>query len=213
MLRIVPHTVPRVGRSDEHFPTGFELYLLQLGELGEGSALRAVCPRHASILLQALFPNGTSILRFALPLSNTVNKRQQVLAGGCRQQHALGIHPRVSFLLREALLACVSRAPERSLSARHALAGQEGVRGRAAAAREGINLKGAEDFFLKHGPRQGQNLALKPETLNHRPLTLNPEPKTLRPEPQTLNMGWTVVGRARPRERCGLWGRWGCPSR
>ena len=28
MLRIVPHTVPGVGRSYEHFPDGFELYLL-----------------------------------------------------------------------------------------------------------------------------------------------------------------------------------------
>jgi len=30
MLRIVPHTVPRVGRSYEHFPDGFELHLLQV---------------------------------------------------------------------------------------------------------------------------------------------------------------------------------------
>ena len=29
MLRIVPHTVPRVGRSYEHFPDGIELHLLQ----------------------------------------------------------------------------------------------------------------------------------------------------------------------------------------
>jgi len=29
MLRIVPHTVPRVGRSYEHFPDGFELRLLR----------------------------------------------------------------------------------------------------------------------------------------------------------------------------------------
>ena len=28
MLRIVPHTEPRVGRSYEHFPDGFELHLL-----------------------------------------------------------------------------------------------------------------------------------------------------------------------------------------
>ena len=32
MLRIVPHTVPRVGRSHEHFPDGFELHLLQAAE-------------------------------------------------------------------------------------------------------------------------------------------------------------------------------------
>jgi len=29
MLRIVPHTVPRVSRSYEHFPDGFELHLLR----------------------------------------------------------------------------------------------------------------------------------------------------------------------------------------
>ena len=34
MLRIVPPNVPRVGRSDEHFPDGFELHLLQV-ERGE----------------------------------------------------------------------------------------------------------------------------------------------------------------------------------
>ena len=28
MLRIVPHTVPRVGRAYERFPDGFELHLL-----------------------------------------------------------------------------------------------------------------------------------------------------------------------------------------
>ena len=31
MLRIVPHTVPRVGRSYEQFSDGFELHLLQPG--------------------------------------------------------------------------------------------------------------------------------------------------------------------------------------
>ena len=35
MLRIVPHTVPHVGRSYEHFPDGFELHLLRAGGLGE----------------------------------------------------------------------------------------------------------------------------------------------------------------------------------
>jgi hypothetical protein len=34
MLRIVPHTVPRVGRSYEHFPDGFELHLLPLCSRG-----------------------------------------------------------------------------------------------------------------------------------------------------------------------------------
>ena len=32
MLRIVLHTVPRVGRSHEHFPDGFELCLLRVGD-------------------------------------------------------------------------------------------------------------------------------------------------------------------------------------
>ena len=31
MLSIVPHTVPRVARSYEHFANGFELHILQLG--------------------------------------------------------------------------------------------------------------------------------------------------------------------------------------
>jgi len=36
MLRIVPHTVLRVGRSYEHFPDGFELHLPpQVAQLGE----------------------------------------------------------------------------------------------------------------------------------------------------------------------------------
>ena len=34
MLRIVPHTVPRVGRSYEHFQDGLELHLLLLVECG-----------------------------------------------------------------------------------------------------------------------------------------------------------------------------------
>ena len=32
MLRIVLHTVPRVGRSHEHFSDGFELHLLHRGD-------------------------------------------------------------------------------------------------------------------------------------------------------------------------------------
>ena len=31
MLRMVPHTVPRVGRSYEHFLDGLELHLLRYG--------------------------------------------------------------------------------------------------------------------------------------------------------------------------------------
>ena len=45
MLRIVPHTVPHVGRSCEHFPDGLELHLLTslredaLGEAASGNNL------------------------------------------------------------------------------------------------------------------------------------------------------------------------------
>ena len=40
MLRIVPHTAPRVGRSYEHFPDGLELHLLHAG--GEGVVVRSL---------------------------------------------------------------------------------------------------------------------------------------------------------------------------
>ena len=40
MLRSVPHTVPRVGRSYEHFPDGFELHLLHFGVKVWGLGLR-----------------------------------------------------------------------------------------------------------------------------------------------------------------------------
>ena len=33
MLRILPHTVPRVGRSYEHFPDGFDRHLLPFSRL------------------------------------------------------------------------------------------------------------------------------------------------------------------------------------
>jgi hypothetical protein len=33
----VPHTVPRVGRSYEHFPDGFELHLLRFPRKGQVS--------------------------------------------------------------------------------------------------------------------------------------------------------------------------------
>ena len=38
MLRIMPHTVPGVGRSYKHFPDGFELHLL------EPAHRQGVCP-------------------------------------------------------------------------------------------------------------------------------------------------------------------------
>ena len=46
MLRIVPHTVPRVGRSYEHFPDGFELHLLQVAKTGGGCNPPAAGRRH-----------------------------------------------------------------------------------------------------------------------------------------------------------------------
>ena len=42
MLRIVPHTVPHVGRSYRHFPDGFELHLLPTGGTGFVERLSAV---------------------------------------------------------------------------------------------------------------------------------------------------------------------------
>ena len=49
MLRIVPHTVPRVGRSYENFPDGFELHLLPrcLDLRTTTSQKRAAVPRRA----------------------------------------------------------------------------------------------------------------------------------------------------------------------
>jgi hypothetical protein len=49
MLHIVPHNVPRFGRSYEHFPDGFELHLLpQEGKVAEAErereAQRAAAP-------------------------------------------------------------------------------------------------------------------------------------------------------------------------
>ena len=45
MLRIVPPTVPRVGRSYEHFPDVFELHLLQedFKEMLEDKAFQRPC--------------------------------------------------------------------------------------------------------------------------------------------------------------------------
>ena len=63
MLRIVPHTVPRVGRSYEHFPDGFELHLLPVS--GRGGAPASGAHNLEPLLLQvgvsrrngaALFP-------------------------------------------------------------------------------------------------------------------------------------------------------------
>ena len=59
MLRIVPHTVPCVGRSYEHFPDGFELHLLQemddeedqSGEFGdESGGLRTRPPMEGALI-------------------------------------------------------------------------------------------------------------------------------------------------------------------
>ena len=52
MLRIVPHAVPRVGRSYEHFPDGFELHLL----LSQGRQVPRREPNAFSRLGSALNP-------------------------------------------------------------------------------------------------------------------------------------------------------------
>jgi len=49
MLRIVPHTVPRVGRSFEHFPDGFELHLLPAFCTGGSDALKVCKVLHADL--------------------------------------------------------------------------------------------------------------------------------------------------------------------
>jgi hypothetical protein len=45
----VPHTVPRVGRSYEHFPDGFELHLLLFPSIYP-RLLVAESPTHLSVL-------------------------------------------------------------------------------------------------------------------------------------------------------------------
>jgi len=50
MLRIVPPTVPRVGRSDEHFPDGFELHLLHPLADSSGGGAGAVLREAGQIL-------------------------------------------------------------------------------------------------------------------------------------------------------------------
>ena len=53
MLHSVPHTLPHVGRSCEHFPNGFELYLLPGGHDPYARIQREELPRH---------PGGTCLL-------------------------------------------------------------------------------------------------------------------------------------------------------
>ena len=54
MLRIVPHTVPRVGRSYKHFPDGFELHLLLPAKSSESGA---GFESQATALLEIAGPN------------------------------------------------------------------------------------------------------------------------------------------------------------
>ena len=61
MLRTVLHTVPRVGRSYEHFPDGFEPHLLPLDDqenLSENARTRPLTPNTVERIptLGALFP-------------------------------------------------------------------------------------------------------------------------------------------------------------
>ena len=63
MLRIVPHTVPRVGRSYEHFPDGFELHLLPFSRFffcPIASPLPLVLPLPATLLVRFSYPSATS---------------------------------------------------------------------------------------------------------------------------------------------------------
>ena len=75
MLHIVPHTVPRVGRSYEHFPDGFELHLLP--SLGRGCALpprRSLAlslPRSLALSLSRSLSRALSLVR-ALSLARSL---------------------------------------------------------------------------------------------------------------------------------------------
>jgi hypothetical protein len=56
MLRGVPHTVPRVGRSNEHFPDGFEVHLLRSLEMP--SALVSRCRANMAHIRQSSPDSG-----------------------------------------------------------------------------------------------------------------------------------------------------------
>jgi hypothetical protein len=65
MLRIVPHTVPRVGRSYEHFPDGLELHLLHATWKREFN----LPWRKAGLLISMIKWTRTSRLSIKKPLS------------------------------------------------------------------------------------------------------------------------------------------------
>jgi len=72
MLRIVPHTVPRVGRSYEQFPDGFELHLLHVHiSFQNWIAHKFEVPRLVAspthITLVAGWYRGASLIRNAPP--------------------------------------------------------------------------------------------------------------------------------------------------
>ena len=75
MLRIVLHTVPRVGRSYEHFPNGFELHLqhpqprytlfavdcISMADAGGASVSSLSCTSSSSLLLSSLQLSDTQV--------------------------------------------------------------------------------------------------------------------------------------------------------
>ena len=71
MLRIVPHTVPRVGRSHEHFSDGFELQLLQVVPCGH-QALCADCARLVGVSLLACPVHALCLSLSLLSLTNNL---------------------------------------------------------------------------------------------------------------------------------------------
>ena len=77
---IVPHTVPRVGRSYEHFPDGFELHLLPLS--------RFLAP-YAPPFPPVLHPAPTRRARFSLSF------RPFLLEGGMTNWPRNATHPTV----------------------------------------------------------------------------------------------------------------------
>ena len=78
MLRIVPHTVPRVGRSYEHFPDGFELHLLQCNPPVDRTEARLVHSTADTLHLPptpARLPHGGEKLVYQLANTTTSHHR------------------------------------------------------------------------------------------------------------------------------------------
>jgi len=106
MLRIVPHTVPRVGRSYEHFPDGFELHLVwSTSPRGVGAGDRGVSPdaRHARGLKPSTFyimQSWDTCERGDPVLECSSYERGTPVLGYGRARHARGLKPSTFNIMR-----------------------------------------------------------------------------------------------------------------